>query len=566
MPDDIEMPTDLFLEPPELNVESDEDSGEEDEGNPDRFSKRQLQAGVEIRFGRSTTEDEIINETTESVPQSTHTRVQQNWEPGNEENFPLSAKMFKSNLWEGSKIYPLTMSAQSNAIDFFELFFPKTFIDSVILHTTNYALKKKNKSINIVADDIYAFLGTIILSGYNVLPRRRMYWENDEDVGNILISKWIRRKTFEDIFTNIHFCDIDQILSTNDRFAKIRPFIDHLNDVFLKYAPAEMDVSIDESMIPYYGRHPCKQFIRNKPIRFGYKAWVAASRLGYCYQFDVYQGRNQQRDPNLGLGESVVLGFAQKMQKRFPEIMFSFYFDNFFTGPNLISALNNINSAGTGTVRENRLKNIRMKHKKVLNKKPRGFYENYVDTGNEIILTRWKDNQVVSLLSNHFGEHPVGVARRYVHAVGKKMDISRPNVVKMYNRNMGGVDLMDRHISNYRICIRGKKLYMPVVLWMLDVAVTNAWSLAKSYNINLDQLKFRRQLATALLTRYGKLSSVGNKTPKSSKFLAKGVHTCVKGVARLRCKYCHSQTIYKCSTCNIALHTKCSKDFHSQLI
>ena len=29
--------------------------------------------------------------------------------------------------------------------------------------------------------------------------------------------------------------------------------------------------SIDEIMVPYYGRHSSKQYIRGKPIRFGYK-------------------------------------------------------------------------------------------------------------------------------------------------------------------------------------------------------------------------------------------------------------------------------------------------------
>lgn len=39
-------------------------------------------------------------------------------------------------------------------------------------------------------------------------------------------------------------------------------------------------------MIPYYGRHPTKEFIRGKPIRWGYKAWVPAEPLGYAYHID----------------------------------------------------------------------------------------------------------------------------------------------------------------------------------------------------------------------------------------------------------------------------------------
>ncbi|KAI8121791.1 PiggyBac transposable element-derived protein 3 [Lucilia cuprina] len=52
------------------------------------------------------------------------------------------------------------------------------------------------------------------------------------------------------------------------------------------------NISIDESMVKYYGRHSAKQYIRGKPIRFGYKNWVAASSSGYCYCFDIYCGKS----------------------------------------------------------------------------------------------------------------------------------------------------------------------------------------------------------------------------------------------------------------------------------
>lgn len=39
----------------------------------------------------------------------------------------------------------------------------------------------------------------------------------------------------------------------------------------------------------------------------------------------------------------------------------------------------------------------------------------------------------------------------------KKMDVPRPDVVQLYNLNMGGVDLADHMISCYRIKARLKK-------------------------------------------------------------------------------------------------------------
>ena len=38
-----------------------------------------------------------------------------------------------------------------------------------------------------------------------------------------------------------------------------------------QFGIAHEDLNMDESMVPYYGRHSCKQFIRAKPFRFGYK-------------------------------------------------------------------------------------------------------------------------------------------------------------------------------------------------------------------------------------------------------------------------------------------------------
>ena len=54
-------------------------------------------------------------------------------------------------------------------------------------------------------------------------------------------------------------------------------------------------------MVPYYSCHSCKQFIRSKTIRFGYKLWVLASATGVPCKIEIYQGRtNQGGDEPLG--------------------------------------------------------------------------------------------------------------------------------------------------------------------------------------------------------------------------------------------------------------------------
>lgn len=82
--------------------------------------------------------------------------------------------------------------------------------------------------------------------------------------------------------------------------------------------------------------------------------------------------------------------------------------------------------------------------------------------------------RITVLLSNEHGVAPIGEAKRYSLLEKKKVTIPQPALVGQYNRNMGGVDLMDNNISNYRIAIRGKRWYVPIIFWLFDVAMNNS--------------------------------------------------------------------------------------------
>lgn len=223
----------------------------------------------------------------------------------------------------------------------------------------------------------------------------------------------MRRNRFEEISSVIHAADNDNI-PENDKLEKLHPLIDDVNKQFIRYAPIEPNVSIDESMIPYYGPHGCKQFIKSKPIRFGYKAWVAALKSGYCLQFDIYQGRKDKKEKKeMGLGESVVLNFAKLLKQNYPDKRFSLYFDNFFTSTKLIRTLGKDNFGATGTVRDNRTNHCPLRNPKVMKGQERAIMDCAVSKNNDIVGVRWKDNNVVTMLSNQYGKEHVQKCTRY---------------------------------------------------------------------------------------------------------------------------------------------------------
>ncbi|XP_046685302.1 piggyBac transposable element-derived protein 3-like [Homalodisca vitripennis] len=142
----------------------------------------------------------------------------------------------------------------------------------------------------------------------------------------------------------------------------------------------------------------------------------------------------------------------------------------------------------TGTVRANRTEKCPLNDKKIMYIRERGSFESYIDKSDNIAaVASWKDNSVDTLLSNEHGVAPLGEAKRYSVTERKKVSIPQPYRIAQYNRNMGGVDLMDNNISNYRIGVRGKRWYIPIVLWLFDAVMSLvSWllvsgSLSRSY-------------------------------------------------------------------------------------
>ncbi|KAK9688455.1 Transposase IS4 [Popillia japonica] len=211
-----------------------------------------------------------------------------------------------------------------------------------------------------------------------------MYWETAEDCHNELISSAISRDKFTYIMKNIHCCDNNALNKSDkfDKFAQRRPLFNILSERFMLFTPTEENYCIDEAMVPYYGRHPTKQFIRGKPIRWGYKFWVGSTRLGYVTWFEPYQGSFSQQYvesyKDLGLGPGVVLRFAvlrfaDSMQESKQGMHFHFYFDNFFTILPLLDVLSQRGIKATGTVRENRLGSCPIRSSKNLKKEQTWF-------------------------------------------------------------------------------------------------------------------------------------------------------------------------------------------------
>ena len=72
------------------------------------------------------------------------------------------------------------------------------------------------------------------------------------------------RQRFRDIKRYLHVCDNMNLGS--EKMAKVKPTYDVLNSKIQSFGILYSQLSIDESMVPYFGKQSCKQFIRGKSI------------------------------------------------------------------------------------------------------------------------------------------------------------------------------------------------------------------------------------------------------------------------------------------------------------
>lgn len=459
---------------------------------------------------------------------------------------------------------------KNTATYYFNTLFDDEVIDLFVQYTNLYA-SQKNKQGYITRDEMRCFFGILLYSGYVVVPRRYMYWETASDCKFEIVYEAMARDRFTYIMSHLHCCDNNNLIQ-GDKFAKIRPLVILLNKKFIEFAPFNENYSIDEAMVPYYGGHPCKQFIRGKPIRWGYKFWVGATPSGYIVWFDPYQGSGTEIPLDyrkLGLGASVVLRFADILRSIDEKASFHLFFDNFFTSVHLIDELSQRNLRGTGTVRENRVSKCPLPSNKEMQKTDRGMFHYRSTRAEEILVCKWHDNNIVTVVSNASNVLPPHKIQRFSQQQKKYIKIDQPAVIKSYNENMGGVDRSDQNIGLYRTSIRGKKWYFSLICHALDMALQNSWQLYKNNGGEHDHLAFRRAVATGIMESFKKSDnrkfSHGSKKLHKESRLDNKEHMIRYKNKQTRCNVCHKNAKFFCTKCKITLHPKdCFEIYHTE--
>ncbi|CAF1505516.1 unnamed protein product [Adineta ricciae] len=332
--------------------------------------------------------------------------------------------------------------------------FRRVFCDRVlnlILEQTNiYGKQKYQKAgsmkdlIDITKVQLEQFLGINIIMGYCRNPSIDSYWSTNASLRNEKISTSMSCKNFKRILGNLHLVDNSQATKRKecDKLYKVADFLNLLLQNFQTHFDLGEKLTIDEMMIKFKGRCAFKQYIKDKPVKRGYKVWALAdASTGYIYNFEIYTGKSAERQ--MPLGEHVVWSLTRGLSRKFHHV----YFDNFFTSPSLVERLLHDGIYSTGTLRKTR--------KGVPVEITRDFKMNRGDVRflakGPISVVRWMDRKSIYMLSS-FGDptKTTKITRKVKN--GQVIHLDCPVLIQDYNYGKKIKQKLDSNIFLFPQC------------------------------------------------------------------------------------------------------------------
>ena len=385
---------------------------------------------------------------------------------------------------------PITRNMFTKAIDFFRLFFTAELLHEICTHTNAYGwiaiLKKpyygdkQGAWIETTVEEIEKLIALILYFGLVNVSSFHRYWSTKTLYHGLWARKIMSRDRFKALMATLHIVD-PSLEDDSDKLRKVRSFIQAFKDKCkLLYEPFQK-VAVDERMVKSKHRSGIRQYIKNKPTKWGVKLWVLAdSSNGYTCDFDIYIGKNSQHEVSAkGLGYDVVMKLVGPLVNQ----GYHLYFDNFYTSVQLVQDLWEVGIPACGTAAENRRGfPVSMKNGKDWAKgKDRGNMRWHRE--GVCLAVQWKDNRVVTMLST------IDTANKYVMVDRKEkidnkwqtIQVKQPQAIHSYNQFMNGVDRSDQILAKNNTLRKCMRWWKTLFFHIIDIAVVNSFILFQLY-------------------------------------------------------------------------------------
>ena len=391
---------------------------------------------------------------------------------------------------------PLLRGNLANELDFFHLFLTPEMISSIVTNTNAYALQKVidrdagycrayvDKDgfwSETSCEELERLIALLIYFGMvKVDSKIENYWSTKSIYHGLWARKIMSRDRYKSLMAFLHVSDPESE-TPGQKLRKVEAFLAVFKErCKLLYQPSQ-NLAVDERMVKSKHRSGIRQYMKDKPTKWGVKLWVLAdSNNGFTVDFNVYIGKEAAKATSKnGLGYDVVMELMQPYLNQ----GYNLYLDNFYTSPELLSSLFMSGTSATGTVKLNRsgIPKCLLNVHEWARKHERGDVRWIRHS--PVLALQWVDSKPVTILTTLFSANEETTCERRVKRDGKfeRVEVTQPLAVHYYNQHMNGVDRSDQMLSNHNVRQKCYRWWKVLFFHLIDIAIVNSFLLFQQY-------------------------------------------------------------------------------------
>ena len=121
-----------------------------------------------------------------------------------------------------------------------------------------------------------------------------------------------------------------------------------------------------------------------------------------------------------------------------------------------------------------------------------------------VICYKWFNNKPVLLLATNIeGMDGTSNAMRRTKGSATKTPASCPNIIKIYNESMGGVDVIHQKTAAYQLDRKSRfRFYLRIFSSLIDITIVNSRIVYTKVGNSISSLDFKIVVVKSLLGRY----------------------------------------------------------------
>ncbi|KAL4088632.1 hypothetical protein QTP88_023721 [Uroleucon formosanum] len=353
-------------------------------------------------------------------------------------------------------------------LDCWKLYFTNSDVDNIV-KCTNIYLDKLRQNYSNQSNlretsniEINALFGLLYLAGVIRSNHLNDLW-SDDGLAPPYFRAVMSKARFYILLKPLRFDDIGTRATRKqiDKLAPIRTLFDNFVTHCQNNYTVGENVTIDEMLEDFRGRCSFRQYIPNKPNKYGIKIQALVdSRTFYTANMEVYVGT--QPDGPYKCDNSP-MSIVKRMVAPISKTGRNVIMDNWYSSiPLSLDLLKNHNLTMVGTIRKNK----REIPPCFLDTKKRTLNSSVFGYGEDILLTSYvpKKNKNVLLISTMHEQGDIDP-----ESVEKK-----PEVIMFYNQTKGGVDVVDELKGEYSVSRISCRWSLTIFFSLMNIAGINS--------------------------------------------------------------------------------------------